>query len=184
MDLLRAIIPRMTLAHLTVKRSPLVLKLLAVYYLVQGLLLVVLGSGVLLLLNQDHLLVIRHWLQVIQVIQVDPEYRAIHMLLTKVLLIRDQLLEALSIGAFVYAGLAFAQGGGLLFAQPWASYLTVVVIGSFIPWELYGLLDQMTPLRLTTLGINAAIVWYLLARELRAKTSRSTSAEEKTATGE
>ena len=167
-----------------VKRSPLVLKLLAVYYLVQGLLLVVLGSGGLLLLNHDHLRVIRYWLQVTQVIQVDPEYRAIHLLLTKVLLIRDELLEALSIGAFVYAGLAFAQGGGLLFAQPWASYLTGVVIGSFIPWELYGILDQVTPLRLTTLGINAGIVWYLLARELRADTSRSTAAEEKTATGE
>jgi uncharacterized membrane protein (DUF2068 family) len=145
---------------------PLVLKLLALYYLVQGLLLVALGSGGLLLLDQDHLFVIKQWLHVIHV---DPENRAIHGLLANVLQISDQMLEELSIGSFVYAGLAFVQGVGLLFAQPWASYLTVVVIGSFIPWELYGMLDHMTTLRLTAIGINGVIVWYLLARELRAR---------------
>jgi hypothetical protein len=39
--------------------SPLVLRLLTLYYLVQGLLLTALGSGGLLLLDQDHLLVIQ-----------------------------------------------------------------------------------------------------------------------------
>ena len=146
--------------------SPQILRLLAVYYLVQGLLLAAVGVGGLLLVDQNHLLVIKQWLQVIHL---DPENRSIHWLLTKVLPITDQLLETVSIGSFVYAGLAFVQGGGLLFAQPWASYLTVVVVGSFIPWELYGMLDHVTPLRLTTLGINGVIVWYLLVRELRAR---------------
>lgn len=109
MDLPRAIIPRVTLDRSTERRSsPLVLKLIAVYYLVQGLLLVALGSGGLFLLDQDQLLVIKQWLHVIHV---DPENRSIHRLLTKVLPINDQLLEALSIGFFVYAGLAFVQGG-------------------------------------------------------------------------
>jgi uncharacterized membrane protein (DUF2068 family) len=148
------------------RSSPQILRLLAVYYLVQGLLLVTVGAGGLLLLDQNHLLVIKQWLHVIHL---DPETRFIHWLLTKVLPITDQLLETVSIGSFVYAGLAFVQGGGLLFAQPWASYLTVIVIGSFIPWELYGMLDHVTPLRLTTLGINGVIVWYLFVRELRAR---------------
>ena len=99
----------------------------------------------------------------------EPENRFIHWLLTSILPVTDEMLEASSIGFFVYGGLAFVQGGGLLFAQPWASYLTVVVVGSFIPWELYGMLDHVTPLRLTTLGINGVIVWYLLVRELRAR---------------
>ena len=153
--------------HRTMRRSsPLVLKLLALYYLVQGLLLTALGSGGFFLLDHDRLLVFKQWLHVIHV---DPENRAIHGLLTKVTPISDQLLETVSIGSFVYAALAFIQGGGLLFARPWASYLTVVVIGSFIPWELYGILNHVTPLRLVTLGINGAIAWYLLARELRAR---------------
>ncbi|MBU6434726.1 MAG: DUF2127 domain-containing protein [Nitrospirae bacterium] len=65
-------------------------------------------------LDQDHLLVIKRWLHVIHLA---PENRSIHRLLTKVLPINDQLLEALSIGSFVYAGLAFIHEGGLLFAQ-------------------------------------------------------------------
>ena len=168
--------------HLTVRQSsPLVLKLLATYYLVQGLLLAAVGAGGLVLLDQNHLLVIKQWLHVIHL---DPENRFIHWLLMKVLPITDQLLETLSIGSFVYAGLAFVQGGGLLFAQPWASYLTVIVIGSFIPWELYGMLGHVTPLRLTTLGINGVIAWYLLVRELRARRLKKNGSEEKTATGE
>ena len=49
------------------------------------------------------------------------------------------------------------------------SYLTVVVVGSFIPWELYSMLDEVTPLKLMTLCINAVIVGYLLMSELRAR---------------
>ena len=159
--------PSRALYHRTMRRSsPLVLKLLALYYLIQGLLLTALGSGGLFLLDHDRLLVIEQWLHVIHV---DPGNRAIHGLLTKFTPISDQLLETVSIGSFVYGALAFIQGGGLLFARPWASYLTVVVIGSFIPWELYGLLHHVTPLRLVTLGINGMIAWYLLARELRAR---------------
>ncbi|MBK5281018.1 MAG: DUF2127 domain-containing protein [Nitrospiraceae bacterium] len=83
---------------------PLVLKLLATYYLVQGLLLTAVGAGGLLLLDQNHLLVIKQWLHVIHL---DPENPFIHWLLMKVLPIMDQLLETVSIGSFVYAGLAF-----------------------------------------------------------------------------
>ena len=109
---------------------------------------------------------LKQWLGVIRL---DPENRFIHWLLTKILPVTDQMLEALSIGSFVYGGLAFVQGGGLLFSKPWASYLTMVVVGSFIPWELYSLLDEVTPLKLLTLGINVMIFGYLLMSELRAR---------------
>ena len=70
------------------------------------------------------------------------------------------------------SGLAFIQGGGLLFSKPWASYLTIVVVGSFIPWELYSLLNEVTPLKLLTLGLNVVIVGYLLMSEWRARHSK------------
>ena len=146
--------------------SPWFLKLLAIYYLVQGLLLITVGVGGLVLVDQNQLLVVKEWLRVIRL---DPENRFIHWLLTRVLPVSDQMLEALSIGSFVYGGLAFVQGGGLLFSKPWASYLTVVVVGSFIPWELYSMLDDVTPLKLLTLGINVVIVGYLLVSVLRAR---------------
>jgi uncharacterized membrane protein (DUF2068 family) len=141
-------------------------KLLAIYYLAQGLLLIAVGIGGLILVDENHLLVIKQWLRVIRL---DPENHFIHWLLTKVLPVTDQMLETFSIGSFVYGGLAFVQGGGLLFSKPWASYLTVVVVGSFIPWELYSMLDEVTPLKILTLGINVVIAGYLLMSELRAR---------------
>jgi uncharacterized membrane protein (DUF2068 family) len=135
----------------TRRSSPEILRLLAVYYLVQGLLLVTVGVGGLLLVDQNHLLVIKQWLQIIHL---DPENRSVLWLLTKVLPIADKRLEILSIGSFVYAGLAFVQG-----RPPIRSAIGLLSHGSrgrfFIPWELYGMLDHVTPLRLTTLGINA-----------------------------
>jgi uncharacterized membrane protein (DUF2068 family) len=152
---------------LTVRHSPpLVLKLLAIYYSVQGLLLIAVGVSGLILVDQNHLLAIKQWLRVVRL---DPENRFIHWLLTRVLPVTDQMMATFSIGSFVYGGLAFVQGGGLLFSKPWASYLTVVVVGSFIPWELYSMLDDVTPLKLMTLCINAMIVGYLLMSELRAR---------------
>lgn len=166
---------------LTVKRSsPLIHRLLAIYYLAQGLLLIAVGVGGLILVDQNQLLVIKQWLSVIRL---DPENRFIHWLLTKVLPVTNTMLETFSIGSFVYGGLAFVQGGGLLFSKPWASYLTVLVVGSFLPWELYSLLDDVTPLKLLTLGINIVIVGYLLMSIWRTRGSRRTIAQEDMATG-
>ena len=97
------------LEDIAVRRSfPQILRLLAVYYLVQGLLLAAVGVGGLLLVDQNHLLVIKQWLQVIHL---DPENRSIHWLLTKVLPITDQLLETVSIGSFVCRSLVHGTQG-------------------------------------------------------------------------
>jgi uncharacterized membrane protein (DUF2068 family) len=157
----------------------LVLRLLAIYYLAQGLLLIAVGVGGLILVDQNQLLIVKQWLRVIRL---DPDNRFIHWLLTKILPVTNEMLEAFSVGSFVYGGLAFVQGGGLFFSKPWASYLTVLVVGSFIPWELYSLLGDVTPLKILTLAINVVIVGYLLMRELRARASRRTIAQEEMAT--
>jgi len=141
-------------------------KLLAIYYLVQGLLLFAVGVGGLVLVDQNQLLVVKEWLGVIRL---DPENRFIHWLLTTILPVTNEMLEASSIGFFVYGGLAFVQGGGLWFSKPWASYLSVVVVGSFIPWQLYSLLQEVTALKVLSLGINIVIVGYLLGSAWRAR---------------
>ena len=146
--------------------TPLFLKLLAIYYLVQGFLLIAVGVAGLILVDQNQLLVIKQWLRVIRL---DPENGFIHWLLTKIPSVTNEMLEALSIGSFVYGILAFAQGGGLWFSKPWASYLSVVVVGSFIPWQLYSMLDEVTALKLISLCINIVIVGYLLVSVLRAR---------------
>jgi uncharacterized membrane protein (DUF2068 family) len=151
--------------------SPWFLKLLAIYYLVQGALLVAMGVAGLILVDQNQLLVVKQWLRVIRL---DPDNGFIYWLLTRILPVTNEMLEAFSVGSFVYGGLAFAQGGGLWFSKPWASYLSVVVVGSFIPWQLYSLLDEVTALKLISLCINIVIVWYLLVSVLRARGAKKT----------
>ena len=159
--------------------SPSILRLLAIYYLAQGFLLTAVGVAGLILVDQNQLLIIRQWLSVIRL---DPDNRVIHWLLTKFLPVTNQMLETFSVGSFVYGGLAFVQGGGLFFSKPWASYLTVIVVGSFIPWEVYSLQDEVTPLKLLTLGINVVIVGYLLMSVWRGRGSRRTIGQEEMAT--
>lgn len=146
--------------------SPWFLHLLAVYYLIQGVLLITVGVGGLILVNQNQLRVITEWLRVIRL---DPENRFIHWVLTTTLPVTNEMLEASSIGFFLYGGLAFVQGGGLWFSKPWASYLSVIVVGSFIPWQLYSLLHEVTALKLLSLGINIVIVGYLFMSVSRAR---------------
>jgi uncharacterized membrane protein (DUF2068 family) len=141
-------------------------KLLAIYYVVQGLLLIAVGVGGLILVDQDQLLVVKEWLRVIRL---DPENRFLHWLLTTILPVTNEMLEASSIGFFVYGGLAFVQGGGLWFSRPWGSYLSIGVVGSFIPWQLYSLLHEVTALKLLSLCINIVIVGYLLVNAWRAR---------------
>jgi uncharacterized membrane protein (DUF2068 family) len=153
----------------TRQSSPSFQKLLSIYYLVQGLLLIAVGVGGLILVDQNQLLVVKEWLRVIRL---DPENRFLHWLLTRILPVTNEMLETFSVGSFVYGGLALVQGGGLWFSKPWASYLSVIVVGSFIPWQLYTLLDDVTALKFLTLCINTVIVGYLLVSVLRARNSR------------
>jgi uncharacterized membrane protein (DUF2068 family) len=138
------------------------------------------GVGGLILVDQNQLLVVTQWLRVIRL---DPDNRFIHWLLIKILPVTNEMLEGLSVGSFVYGGLAFVQGGGLWFSKPWASYLSVVVVGSFIPWQLYSLLDEVTALKLLSLCINTVIVAYLLVSVWRGRKTTGPTAQGEFATG-
>ena len=52
---------------------------------------------------------------------------------------------------------------GLLLRRRWAEYFTVIVTGSLIPLEVYELWRRVTPARLMLVGVNVAVVWYLIA---------------------
>ncbi len=78
----------------------------------------------------------------------------------------------ISAGTFFYSALLLTEGIGLLLRRRWAEYFTVIVTGSFIPLELYELSRHVSTTRLTIVGINVAVVWYLivvLRRDARGK---------------
>ncbi len=131
------------------------------FKLAKGLLLLVVGVGILRLLHQDVADVLASW---VAQLHVDPENRYVNRALSAALSLDDRRLKEISVGTFVYSALLLTEGIGLLLRQRWAEYLTVIVTGSFIPLELYELAKRITLTRLTVIGINVAIVWYLVGR--------------------
>ena len=134
------------------------LRLIAVFKLTKGLLLVAVGIGAIKLLHKDVSELASHW---IAAIRVDPDNRLIHGLIAKLGLMNDRKLEELSIGSFFYAALLLTEGVGLWLKKRWAEYFTIITTCSLIPLELYEIEKRVTVTRIALLIVNIAIVWYL-----------------------
>jgi uncharacterized membrane protein (DUF2068 family) len=95
---------------------------------------------------------------------VDPENRYLHSLLLKLTAVDDRILEEISAGTFFYAALLLTEGIGLWLKKHWAEYLTAIATASFIPLEVYELAKHFSITKVIVIGINVAVVWYLVAR--------------------
>jgi uncharacterized membrane protein (DUF2068 family) len=137
------------------------LRVIAVFKLTKGLLLLAVGIGAIKLLHRDISEIATSW---ITAIRVDPDNRLIHGLITKLGLMNDRKLEELSIGSFFYAALLLTEGVGLWLKKRWAEYFTIIVTCSLIPLEIYEIAKRVTVTRIVILLVNAAIVWYLFVQ--------------------
>ena len=129
------------------------------FKLIKGLLLVAVALTALNLLHKDIGDVSDTW---VARLHLDVDNRYVDGALSKLLSLDDRKLKAISAGTFFYAALLLTEGVGLLLRRRWAEYFTVIVTGSFIPLELYELARHVTVTRLCVIGINAAVVWYLV----------------------
>lgn len=137
------------------------LKIIALFKLTKGLLLVAVGIGAIKLLHKDVADIAAGW---IATIRIDPDNRLIHGLITKLGLMNDHKLEELSFGSFFYAALLLTEGVGLWMKKRWAEYFTIITTCSFIPLELYEIAKRVTVTRIALLLLNLAIVWYLFVQ--------------------
>ncbi len=132
---------------------------IAVYKILEGLLLLAAAFGVLKLLHHDVEAIVYHW---VNVIRVDPGNYFIHHLLERLANVDDHRLKELSVGTFVYAGIALLEGVGLAFRKRWAEYFTIIITVSFIPLEIYEIFRHATPLKVILLIVNIIVVAYLV----------------------
>src|SRR3954470_13811714 len=135
--------------------------LIGVFKLAKAVLLVGVAIGALKLLHQDVAQVIERW---IYTLQVDPDNQFIQKLLTRVWSVDDRTLKEISAGTFCYAGLFSVEGTGLLLRKRWASYLTIVVTASFLPFEVYEMVRETSALKAAVIALNLAILVYLAIR--------------------
>jgi uncharacterized membrane protein (DUF2068 family) len=142
-----------------------VLRLIALFKLLKGLLLLVVGFGVLRLVHTDTWATAVAWADRLSL---DPQNRYVDALLNRLSSVDERTLASIGAGSFVYAALLLTEAVGLWLERPWAEYFTIIVTASFIPLELYELTRRFTMVRLTVLVVNLAIVAYLAAHRRKA----------------
>lgn len=146
------------------------------FKLLKALLFIFLGIGALHFIKADlsetiHRIVVAN--------NFDAESRFVSMVLEKADAIDDHRLRIVSVGSFAYATVAVVEGVGLLMELTWASYLTLILSISFLPWELYEIIRDPALWRLMVLAINLGIVAYLLWFLKMEKRARARRAEAK-----
>ena len=135
--------------------------LIALFKLVKAALLLIVATGALKLIHDDVAETVAGW---VAAIRIDPDNRFIHRLFGKLAQIDDRKLEAISAGSFFYATLLAVEGIGLWMEKRWAEYLTVIATASFIPLEIYELVERLTVTRVLLLAFNIGVVIYLIKK--------------------
>ena len=144
------------------------LLLIAAFKIIKGLALLALGVGALKLLHKDVAAEAEQW---IDLLRIDPQNPHIQKFLAKLFEIDDKQLKILSLGTFAYAGLFLTEGIGLAFRKRWAEYITIISTASFLPFEIYELVQRVSVPGIVILLANIAIVVYLV---LEVRRTRST----------
>ena len=134
------------------------LELIGALKLLQGAFFVALGFGLLRMLHHD---LYMFALQVVEALHLDPDRLIITNLLDKVTLITDHRLKQLSVLVFVYAGLDFIEGIGLVLEKRWAEYFTLVLTVALLPLEAFKLILHPNHWILFILLANLVIAIYL-----------------------
>src|ERR1043166_3458682 len=137
------------------------LAVIAVFKMVKGVLLLLLGLGLLKLVHAE---IATLFSLLIEGLHLNADSRLIHALVLKV--------DALQPNSVRLAGMLLVEGIGLWLEFSWAAYLTVVSTSLLLPFELYEVIEQVSLLRIGILLLNLAIVAYLV-RQLKRHTLRA-----------
>ena len=146
-----------------------ILRLIALFKFCKAALLVVVGLGALELLDPEMAARAQRWLAALAS---SNDRHAVQYVIALVGGLSPGRLEALGVGAFLYAVLFTVEGMGLWRGKRWAEYLTVLATLSLVPLELFELIRAVTPARVAALVVNFAVVAYLIWRISRAHATR------------
>ena len=141
------------------------LRLIALFKFAKALLLIAVGLGALQLLHPDAAERAQRWATALAT---SSDRRLVQHLLAQAMGMLPGRLVVLALGAFLYAVLFATEGLGLWLGLRWAEYLTVVATASFVPIEIFEILQRLDLLRVGALVMNLAVVAYLVYRLRRA----------------
>jgi uncharacterized membrane protein (DUF2068 family) len=126
--------------------------------LLKAVLFAGMGFGVIKLLHKD---VADLLLQLTRDLRFDPENRFVNLLLEQASLLNPRQLKEITFALFLYAGLDVIEGIGLVLEQGWAEYFTLILTSSFLPWEIYEIIRNVTPFKIGLTLLNLLVVLYI-----------------------
>ena len=132
----------------------------AIFEAFKGLLVLVVGLGLLSL--------IQHNLEaeaedIVLFLNLNPAHRFPQIFINTLSHLGDPQLLLLSISALMYAALRFIEAGGLWLDQVWAEWLAIIADSLFMPIEIYEIIMRVTVFRVMILLLNIAIVVFLIS---------------------
>jgi uncharacterized membrane protein (DUF2068 family) len=137
------------------------LVLIGAFKLAKGVLILALGLDLLRLGPTGIVPTLARWAMRLHI---DPDGRHFARAVHAVSGLGGWNVKVVSAALFVDGGLFLVEGVGLTLRRRWAEYFTVIATGSFIPLEAYELARRADIGRAVLLGLNVAIVGYLLWR--------------------
>jgi uncharacterized membrane protein (DUF2068 family) len=144
--------------------------IIGTFKILEGLLFVLLGLGLVRLLHRDigDLL-----LRAALALRLDTESQFVNLVLDKVQLLTPHKMRLISAGIFLKAGLDFVEGIGLALEKTWAEWLTIGLTASFLPWEVFELARHFTWVKVGITLLNVLVLIYLLwVQRLRLRAHR------------
>jgi len=77
-------------------------------------------------------------------------------------------IELIGTLLLIYAALFTVEGIGLIARRVWAEWLTIIITCSFIPLEIYEVIEKGSAIKALVLVVNILIAIYLIGRRLHA----------------
>jgi uncharacterized membrane protein (DUF2068 family) len=138
-----------------------VVRLIALFKLLKGVLLIAVGVAALKLLHTDIASLVEGWAMTLGIAQ---NSRFVGRALSTAAVLTPNKVRDLIVGSFLYGGLFLTEGIGLWLLKRWAMWFTVIITGSFLPVEIYELARHPSAGKVGILVVNLALAVYLVRR--------------------
>ncbi|HWN75404.1 MAG TPA: DUF2127 domain-containing protein [Candidatus Udaeobacter sp.] len=138
-----------------------VVRLIALFKLLKGVLLIAVGVAALKLLHTNVASLVERW---VALLGLEQNSRFVGRALSAAAPLTPNRVRDLIVGSFLYGGLFLTEGIGLWLLKRWAMWFTVIITGSFLPVEIFVLVRHPSAGKVGIFAINLALVGYLIRR--------------------
>jgi uncharacterized membrane protein (DUF2068 family) len=141
----------------------------ATFEFAKGFVVVLAGLGIFSMRHRDIWGVTE---SLLEFLHANPHHHFAGIFIDLVYRISDVRLWKIAVLAAVYSMLRFIEAYGLWYIRPWAEWLAIASGSIYIPFEVSDVLRRPDWIRLLVLGLNLAIVLYMLMLRLEAARKR------------